>query len=65
LFFIYLILNGIERFLIEIIRENSVDENSIEKLSQAQIISIILIITGIVGIILLYRKNKKTNLLNN
>ena len=34
-------------------------------ITQAEIISFLLIITGIVGIILLYHKNKKKNLLNN
>ena len=63
LFFVYLILNGIERFLIEIIRVNSEDENIIGEISQAQIISLCLIFIGIIGIIIL-NKNIKKNRIN-
>ena len=59
LFFIYLTLNGIERFLIELIRENSVDENSIGKLSQAQIIAICLMLIGVLGIYFLNKRKGK------
>ena len=59
LFFIYLILNGLERFLIEFIRANSIEENSLGQLSQAQIIAVLLMITGITGIILLLKKTRK------
>ena len=61
-----LIINGVERFLIEIIRitekytvlpSNSIFSYPIE-LTQAQIIAIIIIIIGFSGIIYL---NKKTN----
>jgi phosphatidylglycerol---prolipoprotein diacylglyceryl transferase len=64
LFFIYLTLNGIERFFIEKIRVNT-KYDILGGITQAEIISFLLIITGIVGIILLYHKNKKKNLLNN
>lgn len=63
LFCIYLTLNGIERFFIEKIRVNT-KYDILGGITQAEIISFLLIITGIIGIILLYRKNKKTNLLN-
>jgi prolipoprotein diacylglyceryltransferase len=48
LFGIYLIFNGIERFAIESIRVNTHYESLPFKPTQAQIISIILFITGIV-----------------
>ncbi len=66
IFCIYLIINGVERFLIEIIRitekytilsSKSIFSYPIE-LTQAQIIAIIIIIIGFSGIIYL---NKKTN----
>lgn len=61
LFFIFLVVQGIERFLIEIIRVNPHYEFLGMNLSQAQYISIAIIIAGIAGIIYLYRQNMKTN----
>lgn len=57
MFSILFIFNGIERYLIETIRVTDRYE-SFFNLTQAQIISIGLIILGIVGIIYLYKKHK-------
>ena len=60
LFSIYLIMNGAERFLIEQIRVNSLYTFGSFQVTQAQIISSLLIITGFVGV--RYTINKaKTN----
>ena len=56
LFFVYLIFNGIERFLIEKIRVNQSYDFICFNLTQAEIISFALIITGVTFIIL--TKNK-------
>ncbi len=56
LFYLYLILTGIPRFLVEFIRLNP---KIIFGLSQAQIISILMILTGI--ILLYINKNKNNN----
>ena len=61
LFFIYLILNGIERYLIEGIRIN--DRYKIFEgfePSQAQIIGIGLVLTGIIGAVIVNRIHKKS-----
>lgn len=60
LFCIYLILNGLERFLIEFIRVT--DKYNIVglELTQAQVIAILLIITGSVGVFYL-KKEKNLN----
>jgi phosphatidylglycerol:prolipoprotein diacylglycerol transferase len=60
LFFIYLILQGIERFLIEAIRVNPKYSFAGMELSQAQYISIAFVLIGITGIILLNKMNYKT-----
>ena len=57
LFFIYLVLNGIPRFLVEFIRLNPKIALS---MTQAQIVSILFILTGILGVALLQMKGKKT-----
>ena len=62
LFFIYMVLQGIERFLVEIIRVNPRYNYFGFNWSQAQYISIGIIIAGIGGIIFLYQKNKKQNI---
>jgi prolipoprotein diacylglyceryl transferase len=59
LFFIYLIFQGIERFLIETIRVNPRYNYFGFDWSQAQYISLGFLIVGIIGIIYLYNKNKK------
>jgi len=55
IFFIYLMLNGIPRFLIEFIRLNPKEYLS---MSQAQLVAILFIITGIIGYILVDRKSR-------
>lgn len=58
LFFIYLIMTGIERYLIEIIRVNN-RYASFFNLTQAQIIAIGFVLVGIIAIFILYRRAKK------
>tara|TARA_B100000902_G_scaffold12471_1_gene15182 strand:+ start:2601 stop:3761 length:1161 start_codon:yes stop_codon:yes gene_type:complete len=58
LFCIYLILNGIERFMIEKIRINN-EYDIFNGITQAEIISFFLIITGLLGSYLLIKKSKK------
>ncbi len=59
-FCIYLILNGMERFFIEKIRINSEYYIAGIKITQAEIISVMLALTGIIGILFIRfrRKNK-------
>lgn len=59
LFFIYLGLIAIERFLIEKIRVNVVHDIMGMKLTQAEIISIILFLISITGIVVLWQRHKK------
>ncbi len=59
MFSLYLLLNGIERFGIESIRVNT-KYNILGGITQAQIISSVLILLGICGIIYFKRKNQKT-----
>lgn len=56
IFFIYLILNGISRFLVEFIRRNP---KILLDLSQAQLISISLMLIGAIGIYVVNRKSKE------
>jgi prolipoprotein diacylglyceryltransferase len=56
LFSVYLLLNGIERFFIELIRVNSKSSFGGIEYSQAQLISSLLIVIGIAGIIILSRR---------
>ncbi len=60
IFFIYMIINGIERFWIETIRVNDRYEIFGLNWSQAQYISILFIIGGIVGLTYLYKGRKNT-----
>jgi phosphatidylglycerol---prolipoprotein diacylglyceryl transferase len=53
LFFTYLILNGIPRFLVEFIRLNP---TAAFNFTQAQIVSIFFVLTGIIGIIITGRR---------
>ena len=55
LFFIYLTLNGIERFFIEKIRVNT-KYDILGGITQAEIISSILILTGLIGIFVLIKR---------
>lgn len=62
LFFIYLILNGIERFFIELIRVNSKYHLFGLTFTQAELISLTMIIVGLTGILYLKLKlNKSTH----
>lgn len=54
---IYLILNGLERFTIELIRVNSKYDVLGLSFTQAELISTIMIVTGIAGIFLALKKN--------
>ncbi|HBF87611.1 MAG TPA: diacylglyceryl transferase [Bacteroidales bacterium] len=58
MFSIYMILQGIERFFIEKIRVNSVYHILGREITQAEIISFVSIMIGVVGVIYFY-KNKK------
>lgn len=58
LFCIYLILNGIERFSIELIRVNTTYTIFGFHPTQAELISAALVITGIIGVFYFKRKNK-------
>lgn len=55
-FCIYLILNGVERFFIEKIRINTVYHIAGSEITQAEIISVMLVLTGAAGILLLRKK---------
>ena len=60
LFMIYLVLNGIERFFIEKIRVNDLLVNTPSlKMTQAELIAVILFIIGIVGSIVLTQRQKR------
>lgn len=61
LFSVYLILNGIERFLIEKIRVNNKMDFLGLELTQAEIISSTLVILGVAGIVYFTRFAKKLN----
>jgi len=57
LFSIYLIMNGIERFFIEKIRVNTKYHISGHAITQAEIISVCLIILGIIGVFYFRKRN--------
>ncbi len=59
MFSIYLFLNGMERFFIEKIRVNTLYHISNFSFTQAELISSILMILGLVGIYLSYKKARK------
>lgn len=59
-FFIYLLLNGIERFLIEKIRVNTTYEIFQKSITQAELISFTLIIISVIAIFIL--RSKKTSM---
>lgn len=60
IFAIYLIFNGIERFLIEKIRVNNKFDFLGMQVTQAEVIAVLFSITGIALLIWLFNKNKKT-----
>ena len=57
LFFIYLAFNGMERFFIEKVRINT-EYNILGGITQAEIISFCLVLTGIIGATYLYKTRK-------
>ncbi len=57
---LYLLLNGIERFLIEKIRVNNTSSFLGMQLSQAEIISAGLMLTGALWMLFLWKKNRRT-----
>ncbi len=59
LFAAYLMLNGIERFTIEKIRVNNVFDVLGMKLTQAEIISTLIFLTGLIFLVLFMRDHKK------
>ena len=59
LFMLYLLLNGIERFLIEKIRVNDKIHAFGLTFTQAELIAVLLMIIGTVGGIVLYMRSKK------
>lgn len=61
LFFVYLIFNGIERFFIEKIRVNSMYEILGLSITQAEIISVVFVISGVIGIAWLKNQDKTQN----
>ncbi|MFA6259874.1 MAG: prolipoprotein diacylglyceryl transferase family protein [Bacteroidia bacterium] len=59
LFCIYLVLNGLERFFIEKIRINTTYTLFEKHITQAELISSVLIVIGISGMVYLYNAHKK------
>ncbi len=59
LFAIYFTLAGLERFLIEKIRVNNLYKIGDFEITQAEIISSLMIISGIIGIVFLYKNKEK------
>jgi phosphatidylglycerol:prolipoprotein diacylglycerol transferase len=58
LFCVYLIVNGIERFMIEKIRVNSTYSIFGYQITQAELISSLMVVVGIVGILILVNRKK-------
>ncbi len=61
IFFLYMIINGIERFFIEIIRVNEKYQLLGLNWSQAQYISVVFVLVGIGGLLYLYKYAAKKN----
>jgi prolipoprotein diacylglyceryltransferase len=59
-FFMYLLLNGIERFLIEKIRVNTTYEIFEKSITQAELISFTLIVFSVIALIII--KSKKPSM---
>lgn len=59
LFFLYLIFNGLERFWIEKIRVNQVYHYFGMEFTQAEFVSVILFVIGVVGCVVLWKKERK------
>ncbi len=62
LFFVYLILNGIERFWVETIRVNIRYNFLGMQPTQAEVIAVVLILVGIAGCVILWRRKRNQNL---
>ncbi len=60
LFFIYLIMNGFERFWIEKIRVNPKNDFFGIQTTQAEFIAVLFMLAGIAGCVYLWRKHKKS-----
>lgn len=60
LFFIYMILNGIERFFIEKIRVNIKYSNFGVEYTQAELIAVALVLIGVAGCLFLWRQYRKS-----
>lgn len=61
-FSVYLVLNGIERFFIEKIRVNTLYHVAGKSFTQAELISFLLVLSGLVGILIILRKyNSRKN----
>jgi prolipoprotein diacylglyceryltransferase len=58
-FLFYLLLNGIERFMIEKIRVNTTYKIMGNGITQAEIISFVFMIGSVLGMIYLYSKHKR------
>jgi len=58
LFFLYLVFNGVERFLIEKIRVNPVYHNFGLEYTQAELIAVVLFLIGLAGMYVIWRRNK-------
>jgi prolipoprotein diacylglyceryltransferase len=62
MFSTYLILNGVERFFIEKIRVNTKYHIAGHEITQAEIISVVLIVLGVAGVIYFKRRRAASNL---
>ncbi len=60
LFFIYLIMNGFERFWIEKIRVNPKNEIFGIQTTQAEFIAVLFMLIGIIGCVVLWQRSKKS-----
>jgi prolipoprotein diacylglyceryltransferase len=60
-FFLYLLLNGIERFFIEKIRVNNKFDLLGMQVTQAEVIATLLMLGGVVGLILVSRQKNEAN----
>jgi len=58
LFFVYLALTAVERFIIEKIRVNVVHDVFGVKMTQAEVISVVLFLIAVAGAVFLIRKEK-------
>lgn len=64
LFFIYCILNGTERYFIEKIRVNEKITSMGMSFTQAELIAVLVFVTGVVGCVILWKKDKAKQMNN-